>query len=220
MSNEVKFAVSLSSLNLARLEEELHALESAGCGELHVNVMDGAFVPDFGLGFDMIETAKRCCSIPCHAHLMIMRPEDHVERFVEAGCAAVTAHAEACIHGHRVLSQIREAGASPGIAVNPTTPLTRLDYLLDRADRVLLLAAEHGCRTPGAIRNTYDRVRLLKENLAYRRLDVKIEVEDGLDARNAALLINAGAERLVVDSAEESLQDFKNAVEQERKLHG
>jgi len=228
VSNEVKYSVSVASLNLARLEDDLHALESAGCDELHVDIMDGVFVPDFGFGFDTIKAVKRCCGIPCHAHLMIAHPEDYVERFAQAGCSSVTVHVEACVHGHRVLSQIRDAGASPGIAINPATSLTKLDYLLDGADRVLILTIEVGSEGPAPIRNAYDRVRLLKENITYRELRAKIEVESDLDVRNAALFLNAGAEILVPsdpifsggDTPGDALRAFKEAVALERKLHG
>ena len=220
MSNDVRYSVSLSSLNLAHLEEDLRALESAGCDELHVDVMDGVFVSDFGFGFDTIKAVKRCCGIPCHAHLMIARPEDYIERFVQAGCSIVTVHVEACVHGHRVLSQIRNAGVSPGIAINPVTSLTKLDYLLDGADRVLILTTDAGHGGPKQIRNAYDRVRIMSENIAYRELRTKIEVEGDLDAHNAALLLNAGAEILVTAQTEGTLQDFKKAVALERKLHG
>ena len=128
-------SASVMCANLAHLESDFKALEEAGCEELHFDVMDGAFAPSFTLGFDFIKAARRCCSLPCSAHLMIAKPEEYIGRFVDAGCETVTVHVEACRHVLRALASIRELGASPGIAINPGTSLTALDYLLDDVDR-------------------------------------------------------------------------------------
>jgi ribulose-phosphate 3-epimerase len=217
-------SASVMCANLCRLEDDLKALEAAGCEELHFDIMDGMFVPNFTMGFDLIKAARRCCGLPCSGHLMITRPEDYIERFVEAGCATLTVHVETCVHAHRTLSQIREAGASPGIAINPATPLTKLDYLLDCADRVMVMAVDPGYAGQSIIPGAYDRVRILKENIGYRRLKTDIEVDGNITVRNAALLANAGAEIFVLGTSSifqggdlgQSLDQFRKAVAVER----
>ena len=220
------WSASVMCANLARLEDDLKVLESAKCDELHFDVMDGQFVPNFTLGFDLIKAVRRSCGIPCSAHLMITRPEDYVERFVEAGCSIVTVHVEACIHAHRVLAQIREAGASPGIAINPATPLTKLDYLLDLADRVVVMTVDPGYAGQTMIRGAHERVRILRENIDYRERPILIEVDGNINVQNAALLSRAGADVFDLGTASiftggnlaENFEDFKKKVYIGREL--
>ena len=188
------WSASVMCANLARLEDDLKVLEAAKCDELHFDVMDGLFVPNFTLGVDTIKAVRRCCGLACSAHLMIRRPEDYIERFVDAGCSIVTVHVETCVHAHRTLTQIRDAGASPGIAINPATPLTKLDYLLDLADRVLVMTVDPGYAGQTMIRGAVERVRLLRENIDYRKRPALIEVDGNISVQNAALLSRAGAD--------------------------
>jgi ribulose-phosphate 3-epimerase len=219
-------SASVMCANLLRLEDDLKALEAAGCDELHFDIMDGMFVPNFTLGFDLIRAVKRGCKLSCSGHLMITRPERYIERFVEAGCDSVTVHVETCLHPQRVLTQIRDAGASPGIALNPATPLTKLDYLLDYADRVLVMTVDPGYAGQTLIPSAFDRVRILREVISFREVKVKIEVDGNINVRNAALLSNAGAEIFVLGSTSifkgadlgKALEEFRNAVTREREL--
>ena len=218
-------SASVMCANLARLEDDLAALASAKCDELHFDIMDGMFVPNFTLGFDFIKAAKGCCGLPCSAHLMISRPEDYIERFVDAGADSVTVHIETCPHAHRALMQIRDAGASPGIALNPATPLTKIDYLLEFADRVMLMTVDPGYAGQKILRGAFDRVRILRENLDYRRLRTKIEVDGNITVGNAALLSKAGADIFVLGTSSiftggelgAALDEFKAAVVRERE---
>jgi len=217
--------------NLGHLEDDLRALEAAGCEELHFDIMDGLFVPNITLGADFVRMARRCCSLPCSAHLMVFRPERYIDRFVEAGCASVTIHVEACTHTHRALAQIRDAGASPGIAINPATPLTKLDYLLDYVDRVLVMTVDPGYAGQTIIPSAFERVGILRENLDYRKLEADIEVDGNINVENAAILATQGATILdlgtasVFDSRKptasaalgEALGAFRSAVEERRK---
>ncbi len=218
-------AASVMSADLLRIGDDLKSLAAAGCEELHFDIMDGMFVPNFTLGPDFVKAARRACPLPCSAHLMISRPEDYIERFVEAGCSTVTVHVETCPHAQQTLMQIRKAGASPGIAINPATPLSKLDYLLDYVDRVMLMTVNPGYAGQKIIENSFDRVRILREVLAYRELRAKIEVDGNITVKNAALLMKAGAEILVLGTASifkgkdpgEALQSFRNAVATERQ---
>ena len=206
--------------NLGRLEEDFKAIEAAGCEELHFDIMDGVFVPNITLGSDFIKMAKACCNLPCSAHLMIVRPERYIERFAEAGCDVISVHEEACFHPHRVLTRIRDLGASPGIALNPATPLTKTDYVLGLADRVMLMTVDPGYAGQRMIPGAVERVRILRENIAYRELEVKIEVDGNINAENAALLSQAGAEIFVLGTSSifkggdlgEALAEFRGAV--------
>jgi len=216
-------SASLMCANLARLEDDLRALENAGCEEVHFDIMDGLFVPNFTMGPDFVKMARRCCSMPCSAHLMISRPDSYIQRFVEAGCSAVTVHVEACKHPHRTLAQIRSLGASPGIAINPATPLIKLDYLLELADRVLVMTVDPGYAGQTILPGAYDRVRILRENINYRELSAKIEVDGNINVQNAAMLSRAGADIFDLGSSSifkggdlaAALNDFRAAVAQE-----
>ena len=223
-----KSSASVMCANLARLEEDLQALEAAGVDELHFDIMDGNFVPNYTLGFDVIKAAKGCCNIHCNAHLMIERPERYIERFVEAGCDSLSVHVESSTHIHRVLHQIRDAGASPGIAINPATPLTALQYLLSSVDRVLVMTVDPGYAGQKIIPNAFERVRILRENIRYYEHRAKIEVDGNIDVTNAAKLVHFGAEILVLGTSSifkgpgadlgAELEAFKRAVERDKLL--
>lgn len=220
------WSASVMCANLGRLEEDFQALEAAGCHELHFDVMDGAFVPALSLGAEFIAAAKACTGLACDVHLMTERPDRHVDAFIEAGCDSLTVHVETCRHAHRTLVQIREAGASPGIAVNPATSLTKLEYLLPYADRALVMTVDPGHPGQKIISGAFERVKILKENIDYRKLKTKIQAEGDMDAKNAAILANAGVEVFVLDGASifdgpglaHSLAAFETAVEQQRKV--
>ena len=201
MAEKLKYAASVMCANLARLEDDLHALEEAGCDELHFDIMDGTFVPNFTLGFDFIRAARSVCSLPCHAHLMVTKPEAYIERFVEAGCSIVSVHVETCPHAHRTLDQIRAAGATPAIAINPATPLTKLEFLLDYVDRIMVMTVDPGYAGQTILPGAFERVRILKENVDYRKPSIQIEVDGNIDVNNAALLANAGAQVFVLGSS-------------------
>ncbi|MDZ4860550.1 MAG: ribulose-phosphate 3-epimerase [Candidatus Hydrogenedentes bacterium] len=227
MNDKLRYAASVMCANLARLEDDLRALEQGGCDELHFDIMDGLFVPNFTLGFDLIKAARRVCRLPFHAHLMITKPEPYIERFAEAGCSAITIHVETCPHAHRTLAQIRATGASPGIAINPATPLTKLDFLMDSVDRVLVMTVDPGYAGQTIIKNSFERVRILHENAAYRERRITIEVDGNINARNAALLANTGARSFVLGSSSifkgssrlgEALLNFKSKVDAERSV--
>lgn len=197
----VKLSASLMCANFRRLEDDLLALKAGGIDELHFDIMDGAFVPNLTLGFDFIRAASACVDSHCNAHLMMYRPEKYVERFVQAGCKSITVHVEACTHAHRVLGQIRAAGASPGIAINPATPLTKLDYLLPEAERVLVMTVDPGYAGQAIVPFAFERVRILAENLRARRLPVSIEVDGNISPENARKLKEAGASIFVLGTS-------------------
>ena len=196
---------------MTRLQENIQTLEKAGCSALHFDIMDGTFVPDFGLGPEAIAAVRRCSDLPCEAHLMVQDPGPHVDRFIEAGCAVISIHVESALHAHRILNRIRDRGASPCIAINPATPLTKLEYLLDSVDRILLMTAEWGTHAGMLPHTAIERLRILKQNIAYRKLGATIQVEGCVTEKNASLLSDEGAAMAVLD--EKSLFETDTMVE-------
>jgi ribulose-phosphate 3-epimerase len=210
------------------LERDLRAIEKSGFDELHYDIMDGAFVPNLTMGTDVIRQAKAQCKLPASAHLMLAKPERYIDRFAEAGCDTIIVHAEACIHAPRTLTAIRDAGASPGIAINPATPLTKLDYLFEYVDRVLVMTVDPGYAGQALIASSFERVRIVRENVAYLKRRIDIEVDGNISAVNAAILANQGANRFVLGTASvfndrypdlaAALPAFKESVEAERAV--
>lgn len=225
-NNVLKYAPSLMCANFLRLEDDIKALEAGGCDELHFDIMDGAFVPNITMGEDFVRAARRATALPFHGHLMIHHPERYVNRFVDAGCTILSIHVETCIHAHRVLDRIRAAGASPCIAINPATPLAKLEFLLDKVDRVLVMTVDPGFAGQRIVNGAYERVKILRENIEYRGLRVEIEADGNIDIQNAAILANLGARVFVLGSSsifnggnslEKKLVEFRSAVDQRRK---
>lgn len=216
-------SVSAVCLDPLRFGAALSALEAAGCTELHFDVSDGVFAPDFGLNAETVAAARRCCGLACEVHLMTVAPDRHIARFIEAGCSSVIVHVEACAHAHRTLTRIRDAGVQSGVALFPTTPLTRLEYLLPFADRILLLSAEPGAR--GVVPSAFERVKLLRANLNFRKLKTRILVEGNIDPPSAALSLRQGADIVVLDrtsgigtgSAGEVFRNFTQEAFKQRK---
>lgn len=219
-------SASVMCADLGRLEEQLQTLERAGCEELHFDIMDGQFVPNITLGADFIAMAKRVCGLRCDAHLMIRKPENYIKRFVEAGADSISVHVEACTHSQRVINQIRDAGASPGIAINPATPLTKLEYLLPFVDRVMVMTVDPGYAGQPIIPGAFERVKILRENINYQKRAISIQVDGNINVKNAALLLKMGADNLVLGTASifnggdlaENLKQFRASVEAERKV--
>lgn len=197
---KITWSAALRCADLARLHEDLQTLEAAGCHELHIDIMDGSFVPDFALGPEIIAAARSCSPLPIEAHLMLRKPEPYISRFAALGCSVITVHAETCVHAQRTLTEIREAGAAPAIAINPGTPLTKLEYLLPCVDRVLVLANEPHGKADAIHPSVFERVKILKENIDYRKHRVRIQVEGALNPKDTAILANHGAEIFVLDS--------------------
>lgn len=222
--DNIKYAASVMCLDLANLKDEFRAVQSVGINELHFDLMDASFVPNLTLGFDFITLAKKYCFLPCWAHLMIERPERYLKRLAEIECAGVTVHIEACIHPHRVVKQIRDYGMSVGIAINPMTPLSDLEYLLPEIDRVLLMAVDPGYAGQKIIPQSFERVQILSRKINYHQYNVDIEIDGNITPRNCAKLIRLGGNIFVLGSSsifhgltrnyEENFPYFKKEVEE------
>ena len=195
----MKIAPSILSADFAALGDAIAVVEAAGADQLHVDVMDGHFVPNLTIGPPVIESIKKRTRLPLDVHLMIEEPERWVETYARAGADLITVHAEACVHLQRVLAQIREAGARAGVALNPATSPDVLDYVLDDVDLVLTMSVNPGFGGQAFIPSTYPKVRRLRDLLRERRAEVSID--GGVKLSNAADLAAAGAQVLVAGSA-------------------
>lgn len=190
---------SLLSADLGNLTQELHNLETAGCKWVHWDVMDGVFVPNITYGQTVIKSLRPQSKLFFDVHLMIIEPERYLADFKAAGADLLVVHAEATKHLQRTLSQIRHLGMQAGVALNPATPLSCLDYVLDDIDLVLIMSVNPGFGGQSFLQPTYAKVRELKAKLGNR--PVHIEIDGGVNPENTAALVAAGATVLVSGSA-------------------
>ncbi|MBN9682570.1 MULTISPECIES: ribulose-phosphate 3-epimerase [unclassified Corallococcus] len=213
MTRPVRISPSLLSCDFSRLGEEVRAIEAAGADWIHVDVMDGRFVPNLTLGPVIVEAIKRVATKPLDVHLMIVEPEKYVEAFAKAGADVLTVHQEASPHLHRTLQTIRQAGAKPAVVLNPGTPLSAIEEVLGDVDMVLLMSVNPGFGGQSFIESTVDKVRRLRAMLDARGLkDVDIEVDGGINAQTAKRVVDAGATVLVAGSYVFGAKDYAQAI--------
>ncbi len=197
----VEIAPSILSADFTKLGEEIRAIEEGGARVLHVDVMDGQFVPNITIGLPVVKSIRQHTKLPLDLHLMIVEPSRYAEKFVEAGADMVSVHVEADPHLHRTLMAIREAGAQAGIAINPATPLVSLEEALPFADYVVLMSVNPGFGGQKFITTALDKLRRLKIMIQERGLPTKIEIDGGVDLGNIGEIAAAGAEIIVAGSA-------------------
>jgi ribulose-phosphate 3-epimerase len=195
----MRIAPSILSADFAALGDAIARVEAAGADQLHVDVMDGHFVPNLTLGPPVIESIRKRTRLPLDVHLMIEEPDRWVEIYVKAGADYLTVHAEATPHLERILAQIREAGAKAGVALNPSTPPEVLEYVLEDLDLVLVMSVNPGFGGQSFIPTAYEKIRRLRTLLGGR--DVLVSVDGGVKADNAGPLARAGATVLVAGSS-------------------
>ncbi|WP_456448158.1 ribulose-phosphate 3-epimerase [Deinococcota bacterium DY0809b] len=194
-------APSILSADFARLADQVRAAEAAGADWIHVDVMDGRFVPNITMGFVVVEALRPVTRLPLDVHLMIVEPERYVERFVAAGADVVTVHVEATPHVHRTLQLIRSAGARAGLAVNPATPLDWFEDVLGELDLALLMSVNPGFGGQRFIPRSLERLERLAALRDRVNPEARIEVDGGIGPGNAAELVRRGADVLVAGSA-------------------
>jgi ribulose-phosphate 3-epimerase len=212
MTRRVLVSPSLLSSDFGRLAEEVRAVEAAGADWIHVDVMDGRYVPNITLGPVIVQAIKKAATRPLDVHLMIVEPEKYVEAFAKAGADILTVHVEACTHLHRVLQQIRHAGARPAVVLNPATPLSTVEEVLGEVDMVLLMSVNPGFGGQGFIPHTVDKVRRLRAMLDARGLHTHIQVDGGINSETARLVVAAGADVLVAGSYVFGAKDYAAAI--------
>ena len=194
-----KIAPSILSADFAALADDIARVEKGGADQLHVDVMDGRFVPNLTIGPVVVEAIRKRTRLPLDTHLMIVEPERYVADFVRAGSDMVTVHVETCTHLQRALAQIRELGAKAGVALNPSTPPEVLSYVLDDLDLVLVMSVNPGFGGQKFLPMAYEKLRRLKEMVGSRPID--LSVDGGVKADNAGKLAQHGATTLVAGSA-------------------
>ncbi len=197
----IKLAPSLLSANFVDMKSGIELMEKAGVEYLHCDVMDGMFVPNISFGFKMIEDIKRITNIPLDVHLMIADPGRYVERFAAAGADIITFHVEAATHVQRVLAQIKECGVKAGVVLNPATPLSELDYIMDDVDMVLLMSVNPGYGGQKFIPAVGRKLTELRRMVEQSGRDIDIEVDGGVSVDNIAEIAGYGANVIVAGSA-------------------
>ncbi len=207
-----KIAPSLLSADFGRLEEEIKNVEAAGADLLHVDVMDGHFVPNITIGPFVVEAIKRYATIPLDVHLMIENPTQYIEDFINAGADYLAVHVEADNHLQRTVSRIRELKCKSGVVLNPATSLNTLDHLLDDIDLVVIMSVNPGFGGQPFIPEALKKIRKLREKLDAGGIATEIEVDGGVKPHNAGELIAAGADILVAGSAVFKSSDYADVI--------
>ena len=195
----IKIAPSILSADFSRLGQEIATVEAAGADQIHVDVMDGHFVPNLTIGPPVIKWIRKVTHLPLDVHLMIEDPDRSLAEYRNAGADALTVHVEACPHLHRTLQRIRELGARAGVSLNPATPISTLECVLDNVDLILVMSVNPGFGGQRFIESSYQKLRELSQILGPRR--VERSVDGGVKVENCQALAEAGATTLVVGSA-------------------
>lgn len=209
----VKIAPSILSADFARLGEEIKDVENGGADYIHVDVMDGKFVPNITIGPLIVEAIRPITDLPLDVHLMIENPDRYISSFAKAGADIITVHAEACDHLHRTVQMIRNEGKKAGVVLNPATPLTELEYILEDIDMVLIMTVNPGFGGQKFIHSVLPKIQRLSEMISARGLDVEIEIDGGVNEETAKLCTDAGATVLVAGSAIFNKENRKEAIE-------
>ena len=215
-------APSLLSADFANLGQEIHQIQRAGADLIHVDVMDGHFVPNITIGPPVVRGIKRAADLPLDVHLMIENPDAFVPDFAKAGSDWITVHSEASVHLNRTLQLIRDSGAHPAVCLNPSTPLSHLDYVLEYVDMVLLMSVNPGFGGQRFIPNVLRKIERLKQTITDRGLNVLIEVDGGVNLDTIGQIARAGADIFVAGSAifnsgnyAETISSMKAIIESE-----
>jgi ribulose-phosphate 3-epimerase len=210
-------APSILSADFSKLGEEIRAVETAGADWIHVDVMDGHFVPNITIGPLVVEAVKRSTPLPIDVHLMIENADNYIPAFAGAGATHISVQVEACIHLHRTVQRIKASGAKAGVALNPSTPLESLAWILEDADYVLVMSVNPGFGGQTFIPSSISKIKALRKLIEGRGLSVLIEVDGGINENTIAEVAAAGADVLVAGSAIFGSKDYRKTIERFRE---
>ena len=214
----IEIAPSILAANFAKLGDEVRTVEEAGADVIHVDIMDGHFVPNFSLGIPVVASLRKATRLPLDVHLMIEQPELYIEEFIRAGASRVLVHQEATAHLDRALAMIRELGAEAGAVINPATPVGMLSEVLDKVDTILVMTVNPGFGGQKFIANSYEKIRQLNQIRARYNASFRIEVDGGVEPENTAALAQAGANTFVAGTSIFHTADPAAATRQLKKL--
>ncbi|HDH88254.1 MAG TPA: ribulose-phosphate 3-epimerase [Desulfobacteraceae bacterium] len=207
-----KIAPSILSADFTKLGEEIKALEKAGADYIHIDVMDGHFVPNITVGPMIVKAARKVTNLPLDVHLMIVNPERYIDDFVRAGSDLITVHVETVTHLHRLLGVIRDTGIKAGAALNPATPLSSIEHVLNNLDMVVLMTVNPGFGGQSFISEVLPKIEELKKMIDQKGMEVNIEVDGGINIENIAQVARAGANVFVAGNAIFGSQDYAETI--------
>ena len=213
-------APSILSADFSRLGEEIKSVGKAGADWIHIDVMDGHFVPNITIGPMIVEAASRVTSLPLDVHLMIANPDQFIPQFVKAGAGLISVQVEACVHLNRAIHMIKDHGLRAGVVLNPSTPLFTLEWILEYIDFVLIMGVNPGFGGQSFIPNTLDRIRELYQWITERGLSTLIQVDGGVNEETIGAISLAGASVFVAGSAIFGSPDYKKTIDHFRKTIG
>ncbi|TDK64870.1 ribulose-phosphate 3-epimerase [Bacillus salipaludis] len=208
----VKIAPSILSADFSKLGEEILAVEKAGADYIHVDVMDGHFVPNITIGPLIVEAIRPVTKLPLDVHLMIENPDQYIETFVKAGADIITVHVEACRHLHRTIHHIKSLGVKAGVVLNPATPVETIQHIIADVDMVLLMSVNPGFGGQKFIPEVLPKIKKVKELAEHKGQELEIEIDGGVNPETAKLCIEAGANVLVAGSAVYNEDDYARAI--------
>ncbi len=209
---QILIAPSILAADFANLQRDIEMINSSAADWFHIDIMDGEFVPNISFGMPVLEAINRHATKPLDVHLMIVRPERYLDTFQKLGAAVITVHAEACTHLHRTIQQIKDLGCKAGVALNPHTPISVLENVIQDLDLVLLMSVNPGFGGQKFIENTYNKVEKTKQLILESGSSALIEIDGGVNAQTAPLLVAAGADVLVAGNFVFSANDPSQTI--------
>lgn len=211
MNREIILSPSLLSADFGKIKEELDSIKLAGCKYVHLDVMDGNYVPNISFGIPVIKSIRKYSNLIFDVHLMVDEPDRFIDKFVEAGSDIITVHVEACKHLDRTVSHIKSLGVKAGVSLNPTSPLCLIEHIIERVDQILIMSVNPGFGNQSFIDYTHEKIKRIRDVIDTKKLNIDIEVDGGIKTENIKSVIDSGANILVAGSAVFGNNTYENA---------